>query len=518
MRNFFKLLILIVLPIYVTAQNIPVKITKSEVFKEKNYETKILLVESDGKDGLLIIRSFTKLDLMAGTKDGYYFEHYDSAMKLINEYEYTLDNSQSVKFSSVLGMITHNDQLHIIDFKYSKEDKAYICSAYTSKIDDFKFLPKELFRIKSEELKQGSNYSVGGFFFGTNYKSGVKMFTNDEKNAFAISINIDEEKTKTQKLFLFDNALNKKIEHVYKRDFNTKAFKLQNMEVSKDGNVIYLLGKISYEKNKKTKEEAKTEFELSRITNNDEKSVVLGTEAISLLSMKFSNLDDKLVCVGFYSESDKVDFKGVAYFELDPVSLKINNNKLNPFTNQFIIDKFGKSKDKNVGAINIKNLQFTSDKEIIINAEEQFTVTIRRSSGGYSYTDFFNDIILVKLDQNGETLWARNINKKSKTSGDTSYLSYVSILKDNETYILVNSADKINKISNNRIEFELNSLNKANLNVIKTDKNGNITYQEILNDKDIEVPIMVANGKILDGSVYFMGRKGNKKQLFKITL
>lgn len=521
MRPFIKLLILLLLPFYVTAQNIPVKVTKSEVFKEKSSESKIELVESDGKDGLLIIRSFTKIDIMLGTsKKGYYFEHYDSAMKLINEYEYSLDAKQTVKFSSILGMITHNDQLHVIDFKYSKEDKAYICSAWTSKIGDFNFSPKELFRVKSEELKQGSNYSIGGFFFGANYKSAIKMILNDEKNAFAISINIDEEKNKTQKLFLFDNLLNKKIEHTYKRDISAKDFRLQNMEVSKDGKAIYLLGKIAYSKNKKTKEEARTEFELSRITNDEEKSVVLDTDAISLLSIKFSYFDDKLVCVGFYSESDKVDFKGVAYFELDPLSLQINKSKLNPFSDQFIIDKFGKSKDKNVGAMNIKKLQFTSNKELIINAEESYSITYTKSSGGSTSMNYYNDIILAKLDQNGEMLWARNINKKSKTSGinDTSFLSYVSILKNNDTYIFVNSAGKINKLSNNRIEFELNSFNDANLNLIKTDANGNISYQEILNDKDLEVPIMVRNGQISDGSMYFMGRKGSKKQLFKITL
>ena len=43
-------------------------------------------------------------------------------------------------------------------------------------------------------------------------------------------------------------------------------------------------------------------------------------------------------------------------------------------------------------------------------------------------------------------------------------------------------------------------------------------FQEILDDKDNEVPFMVSNGAISKNSIFFIGRKGKKKQLLKVML
>ena len=47
-----------------------------------------------------------------------------------------------------------------------------------------------------------------------------------------------------------------------------------------------------------------------------------------------------------------------------------------------------------------------------------------------------------------------------------------------------------------------------------------LTVQEILDDKENDVPFMVANGAISKKgeAVYFIGRKSKKKQLLKVTI
>ena len=74
------------------------------------------------------------------------------------------------------------------------------------------------------------------------------------------------------------------------------------------------------------------------------------------------------------------------------------------------------------------------------------------------------------------------------------------------------------EISNNRIEFTDIRKNKSNLNLIRIKENGDFDYQEILDDKQNQVPFMVSKGIIIDSSIYFLGRKGREKQLLKITL
>jgi hypothetical protein len=127
----------------IKAQEIPFKIQKSEIFKDEYKYSTIKLVEDDGNGGVFIVRAYQGGMFSSGV--GYYFEHYNSEMKLIKEYEYEMKYSDVEKQSSVLGIIMDNDKVNIIDFLYNKNDKAYICSALTSNINDFNFTKKRTF-------------------------------------------------------------------------------------------------------------------------------------------------------------------------------------------------------------------------------------------------------------------------------------------------------------------------------------------------------------------------------------
>lgn len=147
--------------------------------------------------------------------------------------------------------------------------------------------------------------------------------------------------------------MNKKIEHTFKREIKDKKFIYENMDVSKDGNALYLLGKVFTDESKKKKEGGKYQFELTRITNDSEKTQVFDTDEHFSNSLKTIIFEDRLTCVGFYSDRKDSRFKGISYFELDPTTLSIKKSKFNPFTEQFMIDKYGKNKDKE-----LKNLSF----------------------------------------------------------------------------------------------------------------------------------------------------------------
>ena len=130
----------------------------------------------------------------------------------------------------------------------------------------------------------------------------------------------------------------------------------------------------------------------------------------------------------------------------------------------------------------------------------------------------YDDIVSAKINPDGEIVWARNINKRQATSGTDAYISYTSTIKGNDTYFFINAGEKVKKLSNDRIQFGQTSTKKSNLNVIKVSPSGDFDYQEILDDKDNEVPFKVSDGAITGESVIFIGQKGKKKQLLKITL
>ncbi|NHM07872.1 hypothetical protein G4D82_11620 [Flavobacterium sp. CYK-4] len=508
------------------AQEIPVKVTKSELFKDEYKNSNIELVEDDGSGGVLIVRSYAGGIFSSGL--GYYFEHYDSNLKLLKEYEYQSKQTKGDRktYGVILGTISNGNQISMIEYLYDKTEKAYICNALTSDINDFNFTTKELFRISYEQVeKRGSKVSFFGIGGGAaNYDSdrGAQMIINEDRSAFAITIDIQDKAAETHKIYLFDKALNQKLDHTFKRDIKDRKFVYENIDVSKDGNILYLLGKAKTEEAKKKKDGGRYQYELTRITSTDSKTQVFDTEDHYAASLKTIIFQDRLTCVGFYSDRNDNRFKGISYFELDPTTLAIKKSKYNPFTEQFMIDKYGKNKDKELKNVSFKKMIINTQNEIILNAEEFYittTTTYSPQGGTRTYTIYhYDDIISAKIGASGDIIWARNINKRQDYPTLNPYFSFTSAAKGSDAYFFINTGEKVRKIRRDRIEFKEASAKRSNLNIIRINENGDFDYREVLDDKDNEVPFMVANGELSGDSVFFLGQKGKKKQILKLTL
>jgi hypothetical protein len=513
MKKIIICLAFTMLSLHCFSQDIPAQIVKSELFKDEYKYSTILLVEDDGNGGVLIVRSYAGGAFSSGL--GYYFEHYDSNLKLIKEYEYEAKQKKEDKkiYRSILGVILNGNQINMIEYVYDKKDKSSICNAITSNINDFNFTSKELFRLDSKDTEGGNS--------GRDSDFGAQMIVNEDQTAFAITVDIKDKNSETHKLYLFDKALNQKIDHTFKRDIKDRKFIFENIDVSKDGNTLYLLGKARTEEAKKKKDGGRYQYELTRITKDSEKTQVFDTDEHYAASLKTIVFQDRLTCIGFYSDRNDIRYKGISYFELDPVTLDIRKSKFNPFTEQFMIDKYGKDKDKELKNLSFRKIIVLANGDIIFNAEEFYIVTtyVNTPNGSYTSTTYhYDDIVTARVNTTGEIVWARNINKRQATGGDSSYISYTSTAKDNDAYFFINTGEKVKKLKNDRIQFGQTSTKHSNLNVIRVNQNGDFDYRELLDDDENEVPFMVSDGAISGNSVFFMGRKGKKKQLVKITL
>lgn len=511
MKKFITCLAFSLLSLNSFAQEIPTQVVKSELFKDEYKHSNIVLVEDDGSGGIIIVRSYAGGVFSSGY--GYYFEHYDSNLKLIKEYEYESKIKKEDKkiYRSILGVIVNGQQINMVEYVYDRKEKLMICNGLTSNINDFDFNSKELFRLSSKDTESSSRDS----------DAGAQMIINEDRTAFAITVDMKDKSSETHKIYLFDKALNQKIDHTFKRDIKDKKFIYENIDVSKDGNTLYLLGKVKTEEAKKKKDGGRYQYELTRITSTDEKTQVFDTEDNFAASLKTIVFENRLVCIGFYSERNDNRYKGISYYELDPQTLAIRKSKLNPFTEQFMIDKYGKDKDKELKNLSFRKIIILANGDIIFNAEEFYIITtyMNTPQGSYTTTTYhYDDIVSARLNTSGELVWARNINKRQATGGDSSYISYTSTAKDNNAYFFINTGEKVKKLSKDRIQFGQTSTKRSNLNVIRVNQNGDFDYQEILDDKDNEVPFMVSSGAISGNSVFFLGQKGKKKQLLKITI
>ena len=518
LRNFLAIVFIAQLSTAQVATKIPHTIKKSGVFKDEYKYSNIIYAANDGADGLLLVRDYEGGGLSFAI--GHYFEHYDKNLKLINEYELPFKFSGNEKGGLVIGVISDNENVHLIQSNYLKEERVLVWTAQSVKIKDFKFTERELFRISVDEYKKSFFASAGQ----TDYDSGTKMILSEDKKSFVVTVDVLDRKKETHKLFWFDNKLNKKLEHTFVRNIKDRKYIVENIEVSKNGHDLYLLGKAYTEEAKKKKKGGEYTFEITKISANGEIIKNLDTETNYANSLKAILLDDKLVCLGFYSEKSDYKSKGICYFELDTESLTVKISKYHPFTSQFLIDKYGKEKDKELKYMNLDRIIINENKEISFNAEERYITTQRvggygpgMSMGGVIYIYHYDDIVSVKLSNTGEMLWARNINKR-QSGESSSYLSYTVTAKNNNTYFFINSGEKVKELSKDRIQFRQSTINKSNVNIIRVKPNGDFDYQEILDDKDNEVPFMISQGVLLDDSVYFIGRKGREKELLKVTL
>ncbi len=557
MKKIICLALITLLSISSFAQEIPFKIQKSEVFKDEFKESQIVLSDADGTGGFLIVRSYDGNGISPNR--GFYFEHYDANLELLNEYDFQITHPNGHKYVTTLGIVKTETVIRIIEMFYDTNEKAYFCMANSVSKSDFKPESKELFKLTRDELKQYGSFSLNnisndkndkkmanennGYF--SNTSGGIALMSNE--NSFSIAIDfMSINNSEALKLFLFDNQLTKKIDRVFIKKTADRKYIFQNIDLSKDGNTLYLLAK-SFSKEAKSKNEGgKYQYELTKFESEKEvsKTFEIGDQFVGSLKTIF--FKEKLVCIGFYSEIKDKYFGGVSYFEIDPNNLEVRFSKFSPFTEQFLIDKYGIVEDKELKSLKFKNILITSENEIILNAEEAYTT----SSGGgfavgmggtgtggmnvggfnyggmnyggmyfggiYDYTyNNLDDIVSIKVSADGDLIWARNINKRQVDRSSFSLASYTSVLNGNsDVFFFINAKEKIRELGNNRIQFK----GIGNVNLIRINQNGDFNYQKILDDDENEVPFMVSNGIKSGNSVFFLGRKGSNKQLLKVTL
>ena len=563
MKKITYLLVIIFLSISSFAQNIPFKIQKSEILKAGTNKFSIILAEKYNINDLLIVRSYNNNGI--GLNEGFNIEEYDSDLKLKKEFNFELNHSSFKKFTVVIGVFTLKNDIVIVSTYYDLNRKSYICEANTI-TKDFKVSTKELFNITKEETNTLGAFSLHDKFYNAtnsswindnsgdinseiddvltnnSNKSDIILLINESKTAFTIAVDFNNNKKNNLKLYLFDESLNKKYETVLSRDIADNKCFFQNIYISDDGSSIYVIAKIYLDELKSKKTGGKYDFELTKITQSTQQSQIINTNEHYLDNLKIHSQNDKLIVLGFYSDVADFKHKGIILPFSDPNAItytgiccfnfNVNstteiikeNSTFSPFTNQFMNDKFGNEKQHNFYKLKIKNVYFNEESYIYLNAEEEITTT---SSGGVGIgvgtkkdiNSFYGDIACIKLDITGNLVWARNINKEQYNSNEDSfYLSYFSIYKEKNCYLFLNAAEKIKDLGNGRFEFKDVSKNKSNLNLIRIQNNGDFEYQKILDNEENELPFMVSNGIKSGDSVFFLGRKGTKKQLLKVSL
>lgn len=495
----------------IAAQELPIKVLKSDVFKEDQKTETLVFTESDGEGGLITLRAI-KGGLLGYTQ-GYQVEHFDENFNLLKSKKLDLKvNLRNMKL--VRAISVKNQTLNIVYFGFDTKTKQLYVSVMTSPLDSFKFNEKRLITIPRNELKAAeinnlfhpNDYDVHGSFNG-----GV-IFSND-KRYLSLFIN---------KLFLFDEKFEIVFEQFLEVPDYVKKGRFLDIEIDEINETVYLLAKLPMPLENRVK--GNDFFHLFKINKNEQKKLILTDNKKYINNLAIVRHNEKMACVGFYSDKNINRVGGVVRINIDLETFKESSSYFQNFSEQFFLDKYGNENEKEVKNIMFRAVFMDEDGNVFLNAEEYYSETIQYRHGvspsGTKTTFYFNDIIAAKIAASGELLWSRNINKRQNTGGrNLDFLSYISTNFRKDMYIFINASDNVRQLRKDRIEFLQSSRSNANLIVVRINQDGDIDHENIVDHRDRDVNYQVRYGNISkNNEIIISGVKNKEVQFIKIEI
>ncbi|MFL9844084.1 hypothetical protein [Flavobacterium rhizosphaerae] len=500
------------------AQGLNFKSQTSEVFTDDYYRSNIAYIEDLGEKGVIMARTLSNDSYDPYDFEAYSFEHYDRNMKLVNSYFYETGKAEG----NLLGMYIKNNKIYFVDLREAPDKKTYICAAFTAGIDDFKFTSTELFNVNASYIDTATHLMSAA---GLDEDKTGSMAVNADKNAFAIALKLVKNKQEQHDIYVYDGTtLHLKFKQEYKNTLKDKDFTFDNLAVSLDGEAVYY---ISLSKNVKKKSKWDYQSELTSVTKDGIKSNILGSDKELPFFVKVVPKKDKIACIGLYVTDKPTDPKGFCYFAADPKTMEIETTVYNPFSQQFMTDRYGKKKAQKIGPVKFRSVYITDNNDIVFNAEEyniSSELNVQRNSAKpnmYYYMYSYDDIITGKIDDSGNLLWSRNINKSEELPKDQPYLySYASVIKGDKTYYFVNASTNLDRLDDTRVSFEKNKQKHSSFYIICIDANGNMEYKPVLDYDKGDMFYKASYGHVAQqtGEIYFLGYSQGKRQLLKVTL
>ena len=513
-NNLFVLFLIVFGSMLLNAQKMPVSYDFGEKYHDRYRYSNLVAINEDDSGGYVLVRAYYQ-GLILKPK-GYLIEKYNSNLELVSEYNYKLKGLDFVD-----GFLK-NGQLHLLFLNYNLDRGEYEYWVHSSPVIDFNFKEKKLLSIGSEEV----NDPVGKNYYNRDFSRGftTAILFDENKRGFVISTHHKKGKDNKHMIHMFDTSLNKKFEYDFSDQIEEKNYAFENVAFSADLQTAYIVGKAYYKKRRFSVDERKFQYELIKVSqsgNTTQSFVDPGKYPEALYPVSVQN---KLVCVGFYADRKDNRYNGIAYFDVDPNTLNIRTQKYNPFSQQFMDDKFGREEDKDIKNLVFKGVEITEENEIFFNAEEYFVTTGLETTGAGQRIRIeryhHNDIVSVKLDANGSMEWARNINKTEVTQGDGAYASYSSYCKDGNTYFFIcTAAENPQLINNERLIFKQGFSRNRNVFMISLDENGVMDYEKIIDQQEARLPLMVSIPlkDESDDKMLFYAKRGSRKQLVKVS-
>lgn len=520
--NCFSLTLITLLTVWCSfGQLEDIEVKKTKIVKTDYKNSSLFFTVEDESQGFFVGKTL---------KEGYYIEHYDKDLNLVDVFD------GEVKNAMIKAVFVNEGKLILITCFKNKKSEEYEYAVLSSPLDKFVFEEKPLFNISFEDITHPWAMDL---FWANNYSqidlssaSGIVTVTENKK---FITINLDlrDKGMEKHKLMVYDSAFDLVFERTFDEGIKDKNFEFSSIYTSGKDGTVYYIGKIFDEEGDK-KDKESYYYKLYEIKKEGTRELVLNEGKYFVNKICLMPSDDYLVAIGMYSEERNYRYKGIAYYSINLDSLTTTSSVFSPFTEQFMIDKYGEKRGKKKEGKELRNIRFkrlyNDDKGNVYITAEVFFILQESNSNGmpmgmgavtttnrrYNYID----MIVCKLNKEGNLDWARDIYKYTSTTGNTSYYSFFSTLKDGKLYLAFNGRKKIADKYGDRIFFNLHRPSNMCLYLLELDEDGNIAYRMITDKRKTDQVYRVKKGAAIHNgaTIILEGRHKREKDLLSITI
>jgi hypothetical protein len=456
-----------------------VNLTKSEAYPVVDALSKMYF--SVGENQVLAVKR---------VKKGYIFQKFEGEnLNLKN----TVTEPFEFKKTYFKGIYNIDSKLVLMYSIYEKSTKttSYFAQSINSENGGFSSAPKLLLTIEKDITSFNFDISADRKIFAINYRYRPSI-KDDSKNTDVFGVHV------------FDGTLNE----LWKSDFTMPQTEsmMDNLDFSIDseGNAYFLIRKFREELNRSNRQDADNQSIAFLIGNEEgtlnEVEFSLGNNLVSTVVMK-ENPQGDMVCAGYYRKPKSNGIDGAFVSILDHKG-NLSAPKFYEFSLDFIKKyqnisgrakkKMEKAEENDVLALKnlaMRDVRVLSDGSIVLAGEIFYVTTYTDSKGNTHTTYHYDDVIVVKINPDGELGWMEKCYKRSV------FESFRLMTTEKNTYILFSDFvtipsssgdDKLAKTSRGVYitahKFENNTGERKDLTLFNLNKiDGIKVYQYALN-------------------------------------
>jgi hypothetical protein len=378
-------------------------------------------------------------------------DKFDNSLNPIKNIE--LELTEGGKKSYLEDILHLRGQMHL--FTSFPDQRTKINALFWQTVNKQTLLPDQTNKKKIAEINYEGNSrrNSGSFNFRLSQDSSKVLvfyslpydFGDPEKFGFAV----------------YDDQMNRLWQKDVVLPYRDELFDVESVKVDNYGNV-YLLG-LLYKDVRKAKRKGAANYQYKVLSytqegkNENEYAVSLPDKFLTDMQIGIRSNQD-IVCAGFYSDFGKLSIRGTFFLSIDAKTKAVKTESFKEFDINFITQNMTerqaekakrreeKGQEQEMYEYDLDKLIVRSDGGALLIGEQFFinTVTYTSYTGNRAITRtvtyyYYNDIIVVNINPDGNIAWSVKVPKRQSSVNDGGfYSSYAMAINKDKIYFVFN--------------------------------------------------------------------------------